>query len=140
MDVKLSERKFMAKAAWGKGKREVFALKFEILGHLRAGKNLNWIFEELSSKAQLSLGARTFRRHAAAMRREAEANGELDLSAPPPVSRPAPQPVNGTTASPATSGPASGVRRLKERVAGATPPPARKTFRHDPSESADELW
>ena len=88
-------------------------------------------------------------RHAAAIRREAEASGELDLSAPSPVSRPAHRAVNDPTASP---GPVEGTsslsrlaatasqRRTEQAAKTATPPPSRKTFHHDPSESADELW
>ena len=61
-----------ATTPWGKGKNQVHALKSEIIALLKKGESLESIFHILTDAKQLTIGARTFHRHAAAFRDEAQ--------------------------------------------------------------------
>jgi len=63
-----------ATTPWGKGKNQVHALKSEIIALLRKGESLESVFHILTDAKKLTIGARTFHRHAAAFRDEAQAS------------------------------------------------------------------
>lgn len=65
---------------WGKGKNQVHALKSKIIALLRQGESLESAFHILTKEKKLTIGARTFHRHAAAFRDEA-------LASPLPLSQ-----------------------------------------------------
>lgn len=58
---------------WGKAKREINALKSEIVVLLNNGATLKEAYEVLSGAGRLSVGASTFFRHAALFRDELQA-------------------------------------------------------------------
>lgn len=63
----------MARAAWGKAKREVLALKRDIEAHLRSGATVEETFKTLAGSNKLSVGKSTFFRHAASIRQQLKA-------------------------------------------------------------------
>lgn len=64
----------MERQAWGKAKREVLALKSEIVALIRSGSTLVEAFKILSDAGRLTVGESTFFRHAKAIRDECQAD------------------------------------------------------------------
>lgn len=73
----------MGRTAWGKAKREVKALKADILASLGSGATLEEIYKALSSAGRLTVGKSTFFRHAATIRDEADSG--VDPIKPPTI-------------------------------------------------------
>lgn len=104
----------MARADWGRGKQQVYLLKKEICELLRAGENLEGIYQQLVVGRDLSISHRTFKRHAARLR-----DGMCSASTTPSGSA---RPANGTRPDPSAATVPTSV--------SPSPPP--KTFAHTP--------
>jgi len=61
----------MTRAAWGKAKHEIYAIRKDILSLLTNGENLEAIYQHFKAENIITVGKRTFKRHAAIFRDEA---------------------------------------------------------------------
>ena len=60
----------MVRAAWGKAKHEILACWKDIIALSDQGENLETIYQQLKADKKITVGQRTFRRHAANIRKE----------------------------------------------------------------------
>jgi hypothetical protein len=101
----------MDRQAWGKAKREVLALKSEIVALISSGSTLVEAFKILSDAGRLTVGESTFFRHAKAIRDECQADPKPPQ--PPFELTPevlawlaaAPKPVQASATTPSQSNP-----------------------------------
>jgi len=61
----------MTRAAWGKAKHEIYAIRQDVLSLLAKGENLETIYQHLKAEKKITVGRSTFKRHAAIFRNEA---------------------------------------------------------------------
>jgi hypothetical protein len=97
----------VGRTAWGKAKHQVFVLKPEILELIGQGENLEGIYQQLTAQNKLNIGKRTFKRHAAAIRRAELVRTDLvwhpPSSSPPVIQEHKPAPVIRTFVPPSSS-------------------------------------
>ncbi len=79
----------MSRTKWGKGKVEVFALRIEILELFAQGQNQTEIYQTLVASGKLTVGMRTFSRHAKTLK-DTDAATRTN---PTPVKPPPPSPT-----------------------------------------------
>lgn len=126
----------MARAAWGKAKREVLLLKSEILNLCEQGASLDEIYRLLSADKKLTIGSRTFRRHAAALREEAR--GQVAAPAAPSISS-TPIPITPKTNAAASPQP-SQQRTPVGTAVGEGTKLGKSDFASGLNKNADDLW
>lgn len=126
----------MTRAAWGKAKHEIFTSRKDIVSLLDQGENLETIYQQLIAEKKITLGQRTFRRHAAKIRDEHLGKTKSSKSNPnvngAPVGEPSAQsPVVAVAGQPATP-------PLNKHT-----PATKKAIKHDNDSSPkalDKIW
>lgn len=126
----------MARAGWGKAKREVLALKREILDLCKQGANLEEAFQQLCADKKLTVSRTTFFLHAAVLRQEAL--GQVAAPAAPSISS-TPIPITPKTNAAASPQP-SQQRTPVGTAVGEDTKLGKSDFASGLNKNADDLW
>ena len=152
----------MSRAKWGKAKLNVLALKSEIECLYSENLNLEEIYQRLSADGKLSIGKRTFKRHASDLIKDTrtltlkrllndkiittdEFNTRIESrlgGSPSPSSQPPKNSIPVVPSQPPAVEPSSDPQPKTQRPKKTEASSTKKTsaFAHDPSATDKEMW
>lgn len=126
----------MARAGWGKAKREVLLLKSEILNLCEQGANLNEVFQQLRNEKKLTVCRASFFMYATALRKEAL--GQVAAPAPASISSTPIQTTSKTNAAPGSQ--SERQRPPAGTVVGEGTTLGKSDFASGLNKNADDVW
>lgn len=126
----------MARAGWGKAKREVLALKREIINLCEQGANLDEVFRQFLADKKLTVSRTTFFLHAKTLREEAL--GQVVAPAAPSIS-PTPIPITPKTNAAASPQPPQQRTPVGTAIGEGTTL-GKSNFASGLNKNADDVW